>query len=57
MALICIGLGERDHALDWLSKSYSDRSCYMVFAKTEPLLDPVRSEPRFLALLNRMGLS
>jgi tetratricopeptide (TPR) repeat protein len=57
MALISIGLGERDQALDWLSESYSDRSCYMVFAKTEPLLDPVRSDPRFLALLNRMGLS
>lgn len=57
MALISIGLGERDQALEWLSKSYSDRSCYMVFAKTEPLLDSLRSEPRFLALLNRMGLS
>jgi DNA-binding winged helix-turn-helix (wHTH) protein/TolB-like protein/Flp pilus assembly protein TadD len=57
MALICIGLGERDQALDWLSESYADRSCYMVFAKTEPLLDPVRSDPRFLELLNRLGLS
>jgi DNA-binding winged helix-turn-helix (wHTH) protein/TolB-like protein/lipoprotein NlpI len=57
MALISIGLGEREQALEWLSKSYSDRSCYMVFAKTEPLLDSLRSEPRFLALLNRMGLS
>jgi DNA-binding winged helix-turn-helix (wHTH) protein/TolB-like protein/Flp pilus assembly protein TadD len=57
MALISIGLGDRNQALEWLSKSYSDRSCYMVFAKTDPLLDPLRSDPRFQALLNRMGLS
>jgi DNA-binding winged helix-turn-helix (wHTH) protein/TolB-like protein/Flp pilus assembly protein TadD len=55
MALICIGLGERDKALDWLAKAYQDRSSYMVYAKTEPLLDPIRSDPRFAALLHQMG--
>lgn len=56
MALICIGLGERDHALEWLEKSCQDRSTYMVFAKIEPLLDPIRPDPRFGALLRRMRL-
>lgn len=56
MALIFIGLGERDQAIAWLTKSYQDRSSYMVYAKTEPLLDPVRSDPRFSALLRQMGL-
>ena len=55
MALIRIGLGEYDKALDWLVKSYQDRSTEMVYAKTEPLLDPVRSEPRFAALLDQMA--
>ncbi len=55
MALVCIGLGERDRALEWLEKAYQDRSTYMVYAKTDPLLDPVRSDPRFAALLHRMG--
>jgi DNA-binding winged helix-turn-helix (wHTH) protein/lipoprotein NlpI len=54
LALIRIGLGEYDKALDCLVKSYRDRSTEMVYAKTEPLLDPVRSEPRFAALLNQM---
>jgi DNA-binding winged helix-turn-helix (wHTH) protein/TolB-like protein/Flp pilus assembly protein TadD len=54
IALISIGLGEGDQALIWLEKSYQDRSSYMVYARTEPLLDPVRTDPRFAALLNQM---
>jgi Flp pilus assembly protein TadD len=56
IALIYIGLGERDHAMQWLSQSYQDRSSHMVYAKVDPLLDPVRSDPRFSALLHQMGL-
>jgi hypothetical protein len=55
IALIYIGLGKRDRSLEWLDKAYQDRSSYMVFIKTDPLLDPLRSEPRFGALLQRMG--
>ncbi len=56
VALICVGLGEHDQALQYLAKSYLDHSTDMVYAKTEPLLDPVRSDPRFIALLDQMGL-
>src|SRR5579864_3849381 len=56
MALICIGLGDRQAALDWLDRAYQDHSTLMVYAKTDPLLDPLRSEPRFAALLQRMNL-
>jgi serine/threonine-protein kinase len=56
IALVCIGLHDRDHAMEWLAKSYEDRSTYLVFAKTDPLLDPVRSDERFAGLLKRMGL-
>jgi tetratricopeptide (TPR) repeat protein len=56
MALICIGLGDNDSALDWLTKSFQERSTYLVYAKTDPLLDSVRSDPRFGILMNRMGL-
>lgn len=55
-ALIYIGLGELDRALNWLEKAYEDRSAYMVFAKVEPLLDPVRNKSRFQKLLDRMQL-
>jgi DNA-binding winged helix-turn-helix (wHTH) protein/tetratricopeptide (TPR) repeat protein len=56
IALICIGLGNRDQAMDLLTKSYQDRSTYMVYAKVDPLLDSIRSDPRFSILLRRMNL-
>ena len=56
IALIWIGLGKPDQALEWLAKAYQGRSTDMVYAKIEPLLDPVRSDPRFTALLHQMGL-
>ena len=55
LALICIGLGERDRAFEWLEKAYEDRSTYMIYAKTDPMLDSLRSDPRFGELLHRMG--
>jgi tetratricopeptide (TPR) repeat protein len=57
MALICIGLRDTDGAIEWLSKAVLERSTYMVYAKTDPLLDTVRSDPRFIALLDRMNLT
>jgi tetratricopeptide (TPR) repeat protein len=56
IALIYIGLGEHDRALDWLERAYQDRSAYMVYAKTDPMLDPLRSDPQFISLLHRMRL-
>jgi hypothetical protein len=56
LALICIALGKADQALEWLAKAYQVRCSDMVYAKTEPLLDPLRSDPRFTALLNQMAL-
>jgi hypothetical protein len=56
MALICVGLGDTRNALDWLEKAYQDRATQMVYVKTDPLLEPVRSDPRFGDLLRRMQL-
>jgi tetratricopeptide (TPR) repeat protein len=56
VALIWIGLRKPDQALEWLAKAYQGRSTDMVYLKSEPLLDPVRSDPRFAALLLQMGL-
>ncbi|MEG9435152.1 winged helix-turn-helix domain-containing protein [Edaphobacter sp. HDX4] len=55
VALVSIGLGDRNQAMAWLEKAYQDRSTYMVYAKVDPLLDSVRSDPRFVALITRMG--
>ena len=56
IAIVYVGLGNRDRALDWLEKAYQDRSVYMVYLKTDPILDSLRSDPRFISLLHRMAL-
>jgi hypothetical protein len=40
----------------YLDQSYQDRSEQMLYLKVEPLVDPLRSDPRFDALLIKVGL-
>lgn len=56
IALLYVGLGEKDHALDWLEKAYQERSSLLVFALREPRLAPLRSEPRFATLAREFAL-
>lgn len=57
IALIYIGLGEKDKAFAWLEKAYNDHSTEMIYFKVEPLLAPLRSDSRYQDLLRRMKLS
>jgi TolB-like protein/DNA-binding winged helix-turn-helix (wHTH) protein/Tfp pilus assembly protein PilF len=56
VALVHAGLGDRDQALAWLDKAYAERSDYMPYLKLEPMLDSLGSDPRFAALVRRVGL-
>ena len=49
-------LGDRDHAMEWLRRAAPERSQYLVFLKVHPLYDPLRSDPRFQALLRELGI-
>jgi DNA-binding winged helix-turn-helix (wHTH) protein/Flp pilus assembly protein TadD len=57
IALVYIGLGDKGLAFKWLERAWHERSTYLAFAKTDPLLDQVRSDPRFNDLLRQMKLS
>jgi hypothetical protein len=57
IALISIGLGDKETALEWLEKAYEARDCYMIYLKTEPRLDLLRRESRFAKMLQRIGLA
>jgi TolB-like protein/Tfp pilus assembly protein PilF len=57
IALVYVGLGDRDHAFEWLERAYAERSPRLVVLKVEPMLDSIRSDPRFGALMAKMGLS
>jgi tetratricopeptide (TPR) repeat protein len=57
MAKIYSGLGDKDKAFESLERAYEDRSIVSVaFIKTNPMLDPLRSDPRFAELLHRLNL-
>jgi hypothetical protein len=49
-------LGENDRAFEQLEQCYRDRGFEMLILKTEPDLDPIRSDPRFQDLVHRVGL-
>ena len=55
IAIVEIGLGDKDDALAWLEQAYEDRAFFMVDLKNEPELDPLRSHPRFQELVRRMN--
>ena len=48
-------LGEKKEAMDWLEKAYEERDDWINWIKVDPNLDVLRSEPRFTALLRRVG--
>ena len=56
VALIYIGLGEKDQTLDWLEKAYEDHSAWLIWIKVDPRFDSIRNHPRYGDLLRRMGL-
>ena len=48
------GLGEVERALDWLEKGCEQRELPMAMLKIHPVYDPLRDEPRFRAVVERM---
>ena len=56
LAILYMGLDEKASAFEWLEKAYQERSSWLVSLKVEPILDGLRSDPRFTALLKKVGL-
>ena len=54
-ALVWTGLDEKSKALENLEKAYLERESIMALLKIFPIYDSLRSEPRFQALLKKMG--
>jgi hypothetical protein len=56
MAQVYNGLGDREKTLDWLEKAVEAQSDGITDLDYNPLWQNVRSEPRVLALLKKMGM-
>jgi len=54
-AEVYASLGNTDEAFRWLEKGYQERVWYMWFIRIWPPWDPLRSDPRFDDLVQRMG--
>ena len=55
-AIVHMGLGENDRALDWLEKASDQRELPICTIKAHPVYDPLRTSPRFQAILRRMHM-
>jgi serine/threonine-protein kinase len=53
-ATLHIGLGQIDSALDWAERAHEERRGWLAYLDVNPLLDPLRGQPRFEALAARM---
>ena len=56
LALAHTGLGNRDAAFALLEKACADREPAVINLKVEPRFDPLRRDPRYGALLQRLRL-
>jgi TolB-like protein/Tfp pilus assembly protein PilF len=57
IAVIHTALGERRQAIDWLLRGIRTRDNLLTENFFDPLLDPLRSDPRYQEVLAGMGLS
>ncbi len=56
-AWIHLGLGETDDAFTWMERAMDSCDPMMGPMKTYPFLDPLRDDPRFIALMSKSNLS
>jgi adenylate cyclase len=49
-------LGNSEKGFAWLERAFSRREFFLMYAKSNPLFDIVRDDPRFSGFLERLGL-
>jgi tetratricopeptide (TPR) repeat protein len=54
LAVVYVGLGDHQRALDYLERAYAADSQWMGWLKEDRMFDPLRSEPRFVALMKKL---
>jgi|GEM_PF-210548 len=56
-AVVYAGLGDNDHAFQYLEKAFEDRFFLMIWINSDPRFDNLRADPRFGELVQRVGLT
>jgi serine/threonine protein kinase/tetratricopeptide (TPR) repeat protein len=55
LARLFVLMGKKDEAMGWLQEAFAARAGGMVFLKSDPVFDPLRSDPAFQALIKKMN--
>lgn len=56
IAQLYVRTGNKEKAFEWLDRAFAERTAPLVYLRTDPLYAPLRSDPRYQALLVRIGL-
>jgi adenylate cyclase len=56
LAIVYLGMGDSERAMDYLEQAYSAHSQWLCWLKMDRIFDPLRKEPRFIALMKKMRL-
>ncbi|HEX9083513.1 MAG TPA: tetratricopeptide repeat protein, partial [Gemmatimonadaceae bacterium] len=54
-AIVQMALGDREKALDWTERAIEERRGWVAYLRVHPIVDSIRGEPRFDALVKRMN--
>ena len=56
LALICGGLDRKEECFEWLERAYEIHAGWMIYITVDPRWESLRGDPRFMALVRRVGL-
>jgi hypothetical protein len=54
--VVHVALGQPDSAFAWLDRAVKERSHWLVWLNRDPRWEPLRSDPRYAALVRRVGI-
>jgi tetratricopeptide (TPR) repeat protein len=53
-ALVSMGVGDHEKAIEWLERAYDERSYWLIYLNVDPALDPLRDHARFMKLVEKV---
>ena len=56
VVLEAVRAGDHRLAVDWLQRSYQNHDYWLLFMNVDPEMDPIRSDPRFQAMMHQLGV-
>jgi hypothetical protein len=55
MALVTLGLGDHNATFQWAERAFREHDPLLTRLQMDPIVDPIRKDPRFAALVRRVG--